>query len=90
MGFWNLINYLTDMSWSDPCIMVQEVEFGPVKCTCYSAFQRASKEIWLILIGVYGGIVHGLRGEWLILIWPMWSYNILYFNKLVFVGMGLG
>lgn len=53
-------------------------------------FKRASKEVWLILIGINAGIIHGLWGEWLILIWPMWCYNILYFNKLVFMGRGLG
>ncbi len=53
-------------------------------------FKRASKEIWLILIGVYGGIIHDLWGECLILIWPMWCHNILYFNKLVFTDRGLG
>ncbi len=53
-------------------------------------FKRASKEIWLILVGVYGGIIHGLWGEWLILIWPMWCHNILHFNKLVVTGRGLG
>jgi hypothetical protein len=25
-----------------------------------------------------------------LLIWPMWCYNILYFNKLVFMDRGLG
>lgn len=53
-------------------------------------FKRVSKVIWLILIGVYGGIIHGLWGGWLILIWPMWCYNILHFNKLVFMGRGFG
>lgn len=40
MGFSSLINYLTDMSWSDPCIMVWQVAFEPIKCTCYSGFQK--------------------------------------------------